>query len=198
MNEGGDPMGNLVKERMTRTFDIIPETLTPAEASSKLTAGNYGVILDSYGTPIALVVAKDLEQAVNRGVPSLRHPSASLPPIIIIGSEIEMQMLAESKALTMFDVGARGAVVVGDKEVVGVLPVEVVDKYMGSGEYKPLNKTKGLFASKGDTGLGGRFQTPRGKVRCLECGFVNTVDFIDENNLPTCQNQEEPPHTLRF
>jgi hypothetical protein len=189
-------MGILVKERMTTTFDLLPESLTPAEAGSRLTAGNYGVVLDKNGAPAALVVAKDLEQAASHGAPSLLHPSAGLPPTVIVGGEVEMQIFAESGAMTLFDVGVRGAVVLGDEGVVGVLPVEAVDEYLGSGEYELPTKTMGPSASVGDTGLGGAHQTPLGRVTCAACGFVNTVFFLDKEHLPTCQNPGRPTHTL--
>lgn len=46
--------------------------------------------------------------------------------------------------------------------------------------------------------LGGSHQTPLGRLKCLECGFINVVAFIDEDNLPACQNPEKPPHILRL
>jgi hypothetical protein len=85
-----------------------------------------------------------------------------------------------------------------DEGVVGVLPVEAVEEYLGSGEYELPTKTMGPSASAGDTGLGGSHQTPFGMVTCAECGFSNTLAFVDEEHLPDCQNPEKPTHTLKL
>jgi len=183
---------------MTTAFALMAGTVAPAEAREQLAAGNYGVVLDQSGTPMALVVVEDLERAVSRGAPSLLHPSANLPPTVVVGSEVQMQQLVESGAMTLFDAGAPGAVVLGDEGVIGVLPVEAVDEYLGGGEYELPTRTMGPSAKAGDTGLGGSHQTPVGKVTCAECGFVNTLSFLDEENLPDCQNPEKPTHTLRL
>jgi hypothetical protein len=210
-------MKTLVRERTKENFDLVTGTLSPSEARKQLAIGNYGVVLDQDGAPVALVVAEDLEQAANKGMPSLLSSLAGLPATVIVGSEVEMQKLADSEALTLFDVGARGAVVLDDEGVVGILPVETIDEYLGSGEYKPAPETMGPSAKAADTGLGGSHQSPSGRVTCaadvvlggdvkldlgkptcVKCGYTNEIFFLDENNLPACQNPDLPSHTLKL
>jgi len=194
----------LVKERMSKTFVLLEGTLAPSEARKQLSTGGYGIILDPNGMPAVLVVAEDLEQAAERGAPSLLHPFAGLPPTVIVGSDIELQDLIQSGTLTLFDLGARGAVVLGDKGVVGVLPTEVVDEYLGGGEYELPTRTMGPSAAIGDTELAGSHQTPLGTVVCVAlvdthpCGYRNKVVFLDEAHMPRCQNPDLPPHTLEI
>lgn len=195
-------MRTLIRERMTDAFVLLPGILKPSEATEQLAAGYYGVILDRDDTPVALIVFEDLKRATTRGAPSLLGPAAGLPPTVIAGGEVQMETLVESGALTLFDVGAQGAVVLDDEGVVGVLPVEVVEEYLGTGEYELPTKTMGPSAAIGDTGLGGAHQTPLGSVVCIalvetkRCGYVNKLAFLDEAHMPMCQNPDLSPHKL--
>ena len=210
-------MSTLIRERMTDAFVLLAGTLAPSEAREQLAAGDYGVVLDQDDTPAALIVAQDLEQAASRSAPSLLDSTASLPPTVIVGSELQMQDLVESGALTLFDVGARGAVVLGDEGVVGVLPVAVVDKYLGSGEYELPTKPQGPTAAISGTGLGGTHQSPLASVMCValvdlagnivlepaevvcvSCGHINRLAFLDKEHMPMCQNPDLPSHTLKI
>jgi hypothetical protein len=190
-------MGIKVKELMIENFDIIPETLAPAEALSLLKAGNYGVVMDSNGKPFALIIEEDIRQTGSRAS-KLKY--AVLPLAIIVGSEVEMQTLADSDAFTLFDdAGVRGAVVTGDKGIVmGVLTSDAITDYLGIADYKLSKITRKFLvgsATAGDAVLGGELQTPLGRVRCQRCGFINQIYFLDRKNPPHCQNTQED-HTL--
>lgn len=178
-----------IKELMTRNYVKLSETLTPQEASSQLKDNNYGVIIDITGTPVALILSEDLRRAIDSKAPTLKHPSSSLPPSVIVGCRVDMSELV--KVMTLFEAGARGAVIQGDKGVVGVLPVETVIEYIMLPEKKMI-----LSASGGDSMLAGSFKTPVGKIRCGECGFINEISFLDEDNLPVCKNPGKPSHQL--
>ena len=195
MNEKSETEIVLVKDRMIKTFTTLPETLSPAEAGSRLQPGTFGVVLDKYGQPIALVTAGDVKKAADSGAPRLDHPSAGLPPAIITDSEVKIQTLIRSDVMTLFDIGARCAVVMENNEVTGVLQADAITDYIGRGEISPVRAKKG-YAAVVDAGLGGSHQVPLGRIRCFECGFVNTVSFIDENNLPPCKNPNLSSHTL--
>lgn len=196
MNEKSDIMVMRVKDCMQRTFTILPESLAPMEANSELPVGNYGVVLDSKGLPVALVASEDMERAADRSVPVLKDPSSGLPPTIIVGSEVEIQLLVQSEALTLFSVGARGAVVMENREVVGILPKIIITKYIRKSESTATTKSMRTAPGIVDTELGGSFTAPLGRIRCSGCGFTNTVAFIDGDNLPQCQNLAKPSHTL--
>lgn len=200
MKEKDNRVGVPAKNFMKTTFDILPDTLTPAEANAQLKPGNYGVVLDSNGMPLSVIKSDDLNRADRRGASSLHHPLACLPPTIITDCETEMRILVESKPFTLLNIGARGAVVLEDKKVAGVLPVDILGKYIGNSDYKSLLKDMLTSASPVDTSLGGSSQPQLGIITCQECGYRNEVIFIDENNLPTCQNPDpdKPHHTLKL
>nr|WP_255680697.1 CBS domain-containing protein [Methanosarcina sp. DH2] len=181
---------------MTKDFVKLSETLTPAEARSQLKDNNYGVVVDSNDTPIALVLVEDLEQATKRKIPSLKNLLANIPLMVTVGSEVEIKEFF--KVATLFDIGgASGAVVLRDEEIVGVLPAENVKEFLCSGYEIPSNEMDwNLFGNSNDSVLGGIHQLPRGSVICLECGFNNSLDFLDRNNLPFCQNPDKPSHKL--
>lgn len=195
MNEKNDIMGKRVKDCMETTFTILPESLPPLEASSELPAGNYGVVRDSKGLPVALVAPDDLERAADRSVPVLKDPSSGLPPTIIIDSEVEIRTLIQSEALTLFSVGARGAVVMENREVVGILPADIISKCIRKSELPATKSSKGIPGIV-DTELPGPIIPRLGRIHCSVCGFTNMVSFIDEENLPQCQNPAKPSHTL--
>jgi hypothetical protein len=197
MTSGDEIMSRVINECMTTAFAILPGHLTPTQARVQLAAGLYGVVMDEEGVPLALVVTEDLVRAADNGAPALLTPAASLPPSILVGSAVSMQEFGDSGATTLFDIGAHGAVVTDDTGVAGVLPVAVVDAYLGSGEYTPPSTARGESGGGGTaTRLGGSFQTPVGTIVCTQCGFINTVHFIV--NLPLCQNTQQPSHTLQL
>jgi hypothetical protein len=200
---GGKGMSNLVRERTMDAFVLLEGTLSPSEARKRLAPGSYGVVLDKQDNPIALIVVEDLEQAASHDVASLLDSEASLSPAVVVGSEIQMQELVESGAMTVFDIGAQGAVVLGDEGVVGVLPVEAIEEYLGSGEYKLPTREMGPSAVSGDANLGGEHQTPLGKMLCTalvdseRCNYINEMVFLDKDHMPICQNPNLPSHTLQ-
>jgi len=195
MNEKNDIMNMRAKNCMETTFTILPESLAPQEASSELSAGNYGVVLDSKGIPVALVASEDLKRAADRNIPALKDPSSGLPPTIIIDSEVEIRTLIQSGVLPLLNVGARGAVVMENGEVIGILPKDIIIKCILNSESSATKKMKGIPGIM-DTELEGSITAPLGRIRCSVCGFTNTVSFIDEDNLPQCQNPPKPSHTL--
>jgi hypothetical protein len=189
-------MGSLVKDYMLSTFALLPGSLSPADARASLPADTYGVILDAQGEACGLVTADDLAAVAQRDAPTLLHPAAGLHPVVVIGGAWDMHTLVESDVMPLFDLGARGAIVLDDAGIVGVLPVAVVDTYLGSGAYELPTTTMGPSAKGGDASLAGAFQTPRGKLVCAVCGYSNTVAFFDEEYPPLCQNTEVPEHRL--
>ena len=132
----------------------------------------------------------------------LLHPLAGLAPIVIVGEQIEMQKLVESDSITLFNAGARGAIVTDDEGIVGVLPSQIIDDFLGSGESLPPINTMNYSFLTGDSSLAGRYRTPKGYVQCVAvidsfpCGYTNNVVFFDASKLPRCKNPSLPEHTL--
>jgi hypothetical protein len=190
---------NIIKDRTTTNFGLLPGTLTPTEAIAQLPENHYGIVVDENNKSIALVVAEDLKRAANSGASSLLHPKSGLRPTVFVGCEVKMQDLAKPEVKTLFKVGARGAIALDDEgNVVGVLPVEALNQYL---ESTPVERTIGelaLSGAAGDTGLAGSHQLPVGTVICATCGYLNRVPFLDPDYLPTCKNPNPPSHTMKL
>jgi len=191
-------MSDSIKNHIQKSFTLLAGNLSPQEARVKLDQNEFGIILDQQHEPVALITVGELEQAENQNVPTLLDQKSELRPTIILDSETTVKDLAEAPAIKLLRLGAHGAVVVTRREVVGILPVETVNKILGTGKFEPSGRVMGTTRGIFDGSFGGSPTTPRAKIICGECGFVNTVDFIDLNNLPVCQNPAEPRHQLKF
>ncbi|MEW6494542.1 MAG: hypothetical protein AB1589_18795 [Cyanobacteriota bacterium] len=189
---------NVIKDYITQDFDLLDGNLAPTKAIDELKK-NYGVVVDQEKNPQALVVAEDLERAANRGASSLLHPKSGLPPTVLVGCQVKMQDLADPATMTLFKVGARGAIALDDEgNIVGVLPVEALNQYLDN---TPVQRTISELAPSGgggDTGLPGALQLPNGIVICTQCGHPNNVPFLDPEFLPRCKNPNQPPHTIKL
>ncbi|MCC3499427.1 MAG: hypothetical protein JGK38_22985 [Microcoleus sp. PH2017_15_JOR_U_A] len=186
-----------------RTIQSLSGSMQPTEAIAALQAANasHGVVIDEQGVPAALVVAEDLEQATSRGAPFLLHPLSTLPPVVIVGSKASMQdLVIRDTTLKSFIAGARGAVVLGDEGIFGIVPIRTIKQFQGTSQVQVGGGTLGLSARMGDMVLAGERTTPLCRVMCAECGFINELLFLDRRNLPPCQNTDTnvPPHTLKL
>jgi hypothetical protein len=187
-----------------RTIKILSGNMQPTEAIAALQAAiaSHGVVIDEQGVPAALVVAEDLDQAASQGAPFLLHPLSTLPPVVIVGSQASMQdLVIRDTTLKSFIAGARGAVVLDDEGIFGIVPIETIRQFLGTGQVQVGGGSLGFPAFLGDIGLPGDPHLPPWcRVICAECGFVNELPFLDRRNLPPCQNTDTnvPPHTLKL
>lgn len=191
-----------IKEYMSNHFQIINTSLDLPQAIEELSRETYGVLQDDE-EPRALILIDDLQQAASNGVASIMDLLKSLPPAVIVGCELEMQQLANSSVMTLFDVGAKGVIVLGNQGIVGVLSVEVIDEFIGSGRYKPLENVLGdgnTTKSTTDGILGGDYQTPAGIKICAYpgCSHRNVLADFDPDYPPQCKNPHLTPHPLQL
>ena len=189
-----------VEQYTTRNFQLLPDSLNLKDALAQLQVGDYGVVVNELQKSLALVVAEDLEQASIGGAISLIDAVASFPKAITVGYKVDMQEVVNSELIEVIAEETRGAIVIDDETIFGILPVETVGDYLGSGEYQQQGKTMGDIGAVGDTALGGRHQPPKCLVKCAECGYVNELSFLDRRKLPTCQNNDPnvPTHKLKL
>jgi hypothetical protein len=193
-----------INEYMSNNFQVINTTLNLQQAIDELPRATYAVLHD--GTePKALIFSDDLHQAANNGISSIANLLQQLPPTVVVGSEIPMNQLANSSVMTLFDVGAKGAIVLGKQGVVGILPVEIIDQFIGSGNYQPLENVLGdnnsiTTRSITDGILGGDYQTPTGIKICAYpgCSYPNVLADFDPDYPPQCKNPHLTPHSLQL
>ncbi|GAB1540025.1 hypothetical protein NUACC21_26940 [Scytonema sp. NUACC21] len=183
---------NCVKDHITKNFQLLVGTLSPAEALARLVDDKYGVVLDEHSEPVALVLADDLERAKNQGSTSLLDIKVGFPPTIIVGCQVDMQDLVKWESIIKQYDKTKGAIVIDDNTVVGILTVAAIHEYLKNRDYQ----LRGNIGSIGDSGLGGKHQQPKCSVRCAKCDFANKLSFFNRKKLPTCQNPNEPKHPL--
>lgn len=203
-----------INKYITTNFQFLSGNLNPAEGLAQLQDDCYGVIQDVQERPIALVIPEDLQKVASEGVPSLLQAKASLPPTIVVGCGVEMQDFADSKAkiVLLREADARGAVVLNDEGVIGVLPVQAFRDYLRK-EYNLFGGELGWGSSVEDTRLPGSLRPPTYLEICQECWHVNRLNQREwqklerlrynpdpkvQQELPMCQNPEVPPHRLKL
>jgi hypothetical protein len=155
----------------------------------QLGTDGYGVLCDDSG-PVALVWADD-----PAGGP------ATLSPVLLLPAEMGLAALAESPLLVLLEEYPElpGFVVVDpDGDPVGILPVEVLDEYLGSGRYEPRPSVMGPGGYASDVDVPGDVRLPKARVRCRAagCGYVNTLTYLDSAHPPRCANPDLAGHPL--
>ncbi|MBG1260609.1 hypothetical protein [Nostoc commune] len=183
---------NWIQDHITKDFQLLPGTLSPAEAL-ELVSDKYGVVLDEHSEPVALVTDDDLKQAANQGTSSLLDTKVGFPLTIIVSFQVNMQDLVNWKGLSKQDEKIRGAIVIDDNTVFGILTVEIIGTYLNNRDYQ----LRGDIGSIGDSGLGGKHQPLKFSIQCA-CGFYNKLSFLDRKKLPTCQNSNKLAHELKL
>lgn len=130
---------------ISKNFHILPINLHPKQAfilisesnlsKNKLTETNYGVICrvtkNQVQEVIALVTEKDLKRADLSDFNTLLELKDYLPPTIIVNSQpdAEIKVTFPPKMKESID-NIKGAVVVNNQRVVGVIPASEVRAYL--------------------------------------------------------------------
>ncbi|MGH3716293.1 MAG: hypothetical protein ACRDT4_22950 [Micromonosporaceae bacterium] len=122
-------------------------------------------------------------------------------PVLLVAPGLTLAELADSALLTLLDAYPElpGFVVCEtDGTVRGVLPVEVLDTYLGSGQYAPAPSVMGPGGEAGDVDVPGDPRLPRARIRCRAagCGYVNTLAYLDPAHPPECGNPRLATHPL--
>jgi hypothetical protein len=191
-----------LKSFMTPRFSVLEESSSIDEARSKFANADYLVLTDGRGAPLTVITARDLPPRKRREFISLKESMAKLPPTVIIGCDRDASSIAESPTEYLFKNKTRGAILMGDKGVEGVLPVAVMKAYL---EGLKTTIPGGGFQVKGfniaaAAGLGGRRRPPAVPRTCTKCGYLASYPYILKTTI--CKNPDttvEPqpyPHTL--
>ncbi len=157
----------------------------------------YCVVFDDEGVPASLASLADVKRAGLAGAATLLDPRAALPPVILAPEPVAAANLAADPTVTLLEFGALGAVVMSGRRVKGILPASLVLEALSSGGLPGTGRVMGV-TSPADFQLGGVLTTPVARLRCLQCGYLNQVDYLDPDNLPACGNPLPPIHTLKI
>ncbi|NET02850.1 MAG: hypothetical protein F6K61_20325 [Sphaerospermopsis sp. SIO1G1] len=207
-----------VREYINRNkFQILPGNLSPQNAISQLSEGNYGIAIDNFQRPFAVFVPEDLQKIEIANAVSLLHAKIHLPPTITVGSAIKMQDFASSNAkrILIRDSNCRGAIVINnDNGIAGILSLPQLKAYLGSSEYKKSAGELSENTQPGSMLWGSHKQTTWLEI-CMECWHVNEftetewkeitkiINNPDPNppqQLPNCQNNDPKvqPHPFKL
>ena len=207
-------MGRLAN-RLDTTFAILPESTTPSNALSICGQNRLAVVTGQDRSPVGLMTRRDLQSAQNRGVSSLADREARLPPSVLAREKVELRELFSYNVLPAFALGARGVIFVSEQaRPVGVLSLDellhhLTDRVSSDPDAPLLLRAFTDYLFSRDPALDldlldgivplywGARQTEI-LVRCLDCGYLNRLSFLDPKALPPCQSPDRPPHTLNL
>lgn len=178
---------NLIQDHITKDFQLLAGTLSPAKAL-ELVADKYGVVLDEHSKSVALVTADDLKQAANQGISSLLDTKVEFLPTMIDSCKVDMQDLVNRKSFIENYEKIGGVIVIDDNTVVGILAVTTVRNHLKDLKNRDYELRGDRSGAAGDSRLSGRLQPSKLLITCGECKFVNELSYIDNNNLPNCKN----------
>jgi hypothetical protein len=133
----------LLKELMTENFSLIRESSSIEEARSKLSSDEYLVVTNAEGMPLTVITIADLPATDHGG---LTECIPKLPPTVIIGCDMNMSSIGKSPTRYLFRKSTRGAALLGERGVVGIVPAKVIRSYLKQ------EGSKGKVATPGRTG----------------------------------------------
>lgn len=178
-------------------FVTLPPSASVAEAGQALADAAFAVVVDpGGGPPVALLTPEDLVGATRTALADADPPTA-----VCLADDLLLDELTAPEVLAVLDaLDVRGVVLVNaDGEPVAVLPMTVVDTYLGSGEHRPADDVRGPYGDAGDARLGGRPRIRAVRVVCAKpaCRYSNELlDYAWNGESPVCQNPDIPSHQL--
>jgi len=180
----------MIKERISSDFAELDTKMTVGEAQAKL-AGGYGVVGDENGRFVTIITPDDLASFTDDQ--SLAAILGKLPPGLLMPAAETMEAFVQNPAFAAFAIGARGAVVYEDEQVIGILTDETITAYVQN-EFEPVGEIKG-FPS--DATLPGSITDKPLVIYCDEFKHRNELKYYNRHKPPACQVKEPHPHPIR-
>lgn len=142
-----------LKELMSEKFSLVGESASIAEARAKLSTDDYLVVTTDEGLPVTVITEADLP-ATGRG--KLKTHISTLPVTVIMGCDLDISTLtAAPAAKCLLRKGMRGATLLDEQGVVGVLPAKAIRSHIkesaSKGEIAPADvepKRKGTLPKR--------------------------------------------------
>lgn len=180
----------MITDRVSHEFEELGKNLMVGEARSKFKWG-YGIVWDDNGRPITLIKPDDLARFNEKQV--LAEIAGQLPPVIITTAIETMETFVHSPAFNAFAIGARGAIVYKNEQVIGILTDESIMLYLRD-EFEPAGELKGFPT---DTTLPGNITDKSLIMYCEEFNHRNELAYYNRRKPPNCQVEEPYPHLIR-
>lgn len=184
-----------VRQRMTADFVQLNPSSSLAEARMILDnhPGGLGVILDEESRPVTLVSVADLDHVDNSQELLIRDLYSKLPPGIVVAADALLEDFVNSPVITALDIGACGAMVFDNNQLVGILTNDVIDHFIVE-EYKPIGMFRGLETL---VGLAGDIVTKPLIFHCRQYNHRNELEYFDPDNPPDCKEKKPKRHLVR-
>lgn len=180
----------MIKERISSNFAELDIFMTVAEARATL-GGGYGAMWDENGRFVSLITPDDLASFADDQ--SLAAILDQLPPGLLAPAAETMEAFVQSPSFAAFAIGARGAVVYEDEQVIGILTDETITAYVQN-EFEPVGEIKGFPP---DATLPGSITDKPLVIYCDEFKHRNELKYYNRHKPPACQVKEPYPHLIR-
>lgn len=116
-----------LKELMTEKFSLIEESSSVDEARSRLSSDDFLVVTSDEGLPLSVITESDL---TGSGEDELRQCVPRLPPTILVGCDLDVSSIQGTPAEYLLNNIIRGAALLGEQGVVGVVPAMLIRSYL--------------------------------------------------------------------
>lgn len=116
-----------LRELMTESFSLIGESESIDEARSKLAGNDYLVVTSDEGLPLTVITMADVPNNLQG---TLRERIRKLPPTVLIGCELDVSTIYDAPTTYLFKRKSRGAALLSDEGLVGIVPEEAIRSYL--------------------------------------------------------------------
>ncbi|MFI6924530.1 hypothetical protein ACIBIZ_31625 [Nonomuraea spiralis] len=184
----------------TGSFLTAPGDAPPGRVAAALDRHRYVVVLKGDGAGddvVSCLTAGAVVAAAEGGPDAVVRVHA--PPCVVAAERTTFAEFCDGLSVTLLDLGAEAVVLLDDgRRISGVLPVEAVQRYLGSGAHVPEPSEMGPHGSSDDHLVHGLPGLPLARVLCREagCGLVNSLAYFDPARPPYCRNPDDR-HRLR-
>ena len=147
------------------------------------------VLMDERGRPVGLLTGAEASDAATNPDRQVSHLLRYLAPIVVVRPTASLRHLMRSAASTALSLGARGAVVMDEGELLGVITAAALAGYL-TDEYQRELRLMGTSP------LGGDIVTPLLIMHCKRYGHRNELTFYDRHKPPNCQVEQPAVHVI--
>lgn len=202
---------SLVKDLMINDFKPLSCDLSPQKAIAQLAGNRYAVVENASKQAIGVVAIDEIEAAISANKTTLVPDILTSSRLLKVGSELEVQTVANSPLLKTLVQETKVALVIDDSNsIIGLLTADAIRQFIRSGASQQKGTVLGIESNSyiSGTQLAGAYSPLAAYCICLECYYVNTLSTNQWAALkatlpepaPTCQNPEPgvPQHLLKL
>lgn len=154
---------------------------------------NLIAVLYDEDQPVTIVTVEDLERVHAPADRRLVDIAGRLPPGVVALATDKMEHFVHRDEFSTFTAGARGAMVLDEDRLVGVLTQATITQYLRD-EFIPAGEMKGLPS---DTRLPGGIVDKPIIIYCEQFNHRNELKYYNRRKPPECAVKQPAPHPIR-